>query len=365
MAFRASYMDGRSARERPATVDLEKQRLIVELDSGLRFSWSAADVRDADPPEATRPGIRLCRVGTEERLSFPEDEAAKAVRAFCPNLHGRSGEGHAVWKPILKWGSAAVVSLALLFWVGLPLLAGAIAHSIPPDTAHRFGGRLVPQIAEVLGAHAGGKGQMCGDSESNAALAALTDRLRPVSTEIPVPLRVWVVKAPMVNALALPGGHVVVFSGLLDFVESGDELAGVLAHEIGHVILRHPIRITVEKATISAFFGLFFGDITGGTMLAGVASALLGNAYSRDMEREADALGTDLMRENALDPKALAAFFERMKKRHGEAEDMMAFFSTHPTSAERAAAVGETPDRVRPIDPKQWEAVRTLCGPKD
>ncbi len=364
MAFLASYMDGRSARERLATVLLEQRRVIVELDDGRRLFWPAADVRDADPPEATRPGIRLCRVGTEERLSLPEAEAAKAIRAFCPNLKGRRGEGHTAWKPILLWGSAAVFSVALLFWVFLPALAGAIATSIPPDTAHRFGGRLVPEIAEVFGAHSGST-KPCGDSETNAALAALTDRLRPASTEIPVPLRVWVVRAPMVNAVALPGGHVVVFSGLLDFVESGDELAGVLAHEIGHVILRHPIRITVERATVSAFFGLFFGDITGGTMLAGVASALLGNAYSRDMEREADELGTDLMRENALDPRALGSFFERMKKRYGKLEEMMGFFSTHPSTAERAAAIGETPDRVRPIDPGQWEAVRNICGPKD
>ncbi len=362
MAFLATYRDGKTAQGHAAEVRFEGMRLVIEVPDGLRLFWPAADVRDADPPEATRPGIRLCRVGTEERLTLLDAEAAKAIRAFCPNLKGRRGEGHAVWKPVLLWGSAAIASVALLFWIFLPALAGIIAESIPPDMAHRFGARLVPQIAEVLGTGTNGKGGICGDTKRHKALAALTNRVRPSYSERPVPIRVWVVRVPMANAVALPGGHIMVFSGLLEFVESGDELAGVLAHEIGHVILRHPIRITLERATVSAFFGLFFGDITGGTVLAGVASTLLGSAYSRDMEREADELGIALMRENNLDPRALQSFFERLKKRDGDVAGVLKFFSTHPALAERVDAIGSSPQRIEPIHPNHWDRVRHICN---
>jgi Zn-dependent protease with chaperone function len=323
--------------------------------------WPAAEVRDADPPEAARPGLRLRRLGSDERLGVEDANAATAIRALCPDLAKGEGGGRALWRPVLLWSGAAVAVVGLFFWLVLPALAGLIAEAIPGDVEHRFGARLVSGIADAVGRRTGEGTAICGDSGGDVRLQALMDRVRPPADGM-VPLRVWVVRSPMVNAVALPGGHIVVFSGLLGFVQSGDELAGVLAHEIGHVMLRHPTRIAIERATVSAFFGLFFGDIAGGTVLGGVGSLLLGNAYSRDMERAADDLGVDILSRNGLDPRALARFFERLSTQYKDQERLLTFFSTHPPSDERAAAIDAAPAGARPVDAEVWMAVRRICA---
>ena len=361
MRFAATYRDGVSAEGRPAFVVADGAFLVIEVEGGRPMRWPAAEVRDADPPEAVRPALRLRRLGSDERLSVDDAEAAAAIRAACPDLAKGEGGGRAVWRPVLLWGGAAVAVVGLFFWLVLPALAGFIAEAIPSDLERRFGARLVPGIADAVGRRTGEGTAVCGDSDGDARLTALVDRVRPPADEI-VPLRVWVVRSPLVNAVALPGGHIVVFSGLLGFAESGDELAGVLAHEIGHVMLRHPTRMAIERATVSAFFGLFFGDVAGGTVLGGVGTLLLGNAYSRDMERAADELGADILSRNGLDPRALARFFERLGVQYKDQERLFAFFSTHPPSDERAAAIDAPPAEIRPIDPEQWRSVRRMCG---
>ncbi len=362
MRVAATYRDGVSAEGHPAFVFADGASLVIEVEGGRKVRWPAAEVRGADPPEAVLPGLRLRRLGSDERLSVDDAEALAAIRAACPDLAKGEGGGRALWRPVLLWGGAAVAVVSLFFWLVLPTLAGLIAEAIPSDLEHRFGARLVPGIADAVGRQTGGGTAICGDSDGDARLRALIDRVRPPPADEIVPLRVWVVRSPLVNAVALPGGHIVVFSGLLGFAESGDELAGVLAHEIGHVMLRHPTRIAIERATVSAFFGLFFGDVAGGTVLGGVGTLLLGNAYSRDMERAADELGADILSRNGLDPRALAHFFGRLGAQYKDQERLLAFFSTHPPSDERAAAIDAPPAEIRPIDPEAWRSVRRMCG---
>lgn len=362
MRFAATYRDGLSAEAHAAAVFGDGHDLVIELADGRRLRWRSDKVRNADPPEAVRPNLRLRRLDGDERLTVDDPAAIGAIRAFCPNLTKGDGSGRALWRPILLWGGAAVAVAVLFFWLVLPVAAGLIAEAIPRDLEYRFGARLVSGIADAVGRKAGDSPAICGDSASDAGLGGLLGRLPPAAADGKIPLRVWAVRSKLANAVALPGGQIVVFSGLFDFVQSGDELAGVLAHEIGHVILRHPTRIAIEKATVSAFFGLFFGDVAGGTVLAGVGTALLGNAYSRDMERAADDLGVAILRRSDLDPQALARFFERVSAKQGDAERLLGFLSSHPPSAERAAAIEAAPGTVRPIDPEQWRAIRQICG---
>lgn len=361
MHVAATYRDGISAEAHPVVVEADGRSLVIELAGGRRVRWPLSAVRDADPPEAAGPGLRLRRLGSDERLGVEDAEAATAIRTLCPNLAKGEGDGHALWRPILLWGGAAVAVVGLFFWLVLPALAGLIAEAIPGEVEQRFGARLVPAIADAVGRRANGRTAICGDSEGDARLRALMERVRPPADGM-VPLRLWVMRSPMVNAVALPGGHIVVFSGLLGFAQSGDELAGVLAHEIGHAMMRHPTRIAIERATASAFFGLFFGDVAGGAVLGGVGSLLLGNAYSRDMERAADERGVDILGRNGLDPRALARFFERLSVQYKDQERLLAFLSTHPPSDERAAAIGAAPAATRPVDAEVWMAIRRICA---
>ena len=95
------------------------------------------------------------------------------------------------------------------------------------------------------------------------------------------------------NAFALPGGHIYVFQGLIDRAQSPDELAGVLAHEIGHVAHRDGTRTVLQTAGLSFLFGMMLGDFFGGGAVVIAAKTVLRSSYSRRVEAAADTYSVD------------------------------------------------------------------------
>ena len=142
---------------------------------------------------------------------------------------------------------------------------------------------------------------------------------------------------PQVNAFALPGGHVVVFTGLLRAAESAEELAGVLAHEIVHVERRHTLRNMIHGLGWRAVLGVALWDFSGG-IWGDMARELGSLSYSRDLELEADREGVQLLRRAGLPAEGMASFFERMEK---NGKSPPALLSTHPDGMERRAALSE------------------------
>lgn len=156
-----------------------------------------------------------------------------------------------------------------------------------------------------------------------------------------------VIRSPMINAFALPGGHIYVATGLLDFLRSEAELAAVLGHEISHVDLRHAIsRYQYQLAARR------IGAADAGAIVE-IAHALVAIGYTQDQELEADASGERLAVEAGYDPDAMIPVFHRMQARFGErtraqattpageaggavADLIGSYFRTHPPSAERA-----------------------------
>jgi predicted Zn-dependent protease len=165
----------------------------------------------------------------------------------------------------------------------------------------------------------------------------------------PYTFRWYLVDDPQVNALAAPGGAVVVFMGLLRATDSPEELAGVLAHEIQHVLLRHSLRAMVRglgwRATLSLLFS-GAGELGGAT--AGMVEQLGGLRYSRSQETAADVAGVRLLQSAQIDPHGMATFFEKLANRGG---DLPALLSTHPDSALRARQVRDLLQGVPAVAP--------------
>jgi Zn-dependent protease with chaperone function len=154
------------------------------------------------------------------------------------------------------------------------------------------------------------------------------------------PFRVMVVRSEEVNAFALPGGTIVFFSGLLESAESPEEIAGVMAHEMGHIINRHGIKRIAQSIGTITIIRLFFGDAEG---LFEMAAELLTiasiNNYSQDQEREADETSVKLMYSAGLNPEAFTDFFYRLKEEHGDIPSYLSWLSTHPSHSERIKAI--------------------------
>ncbi len=180
---------------------------------------------------------------------------------------------------------------------------------------------------------------------------SLVDFLGQASARPDITYRVTILNSPIVNAFALPAGYLYVTRGLLALADSEAELAGVLAHEIGHVTARHTAQRYSRAVMAQGIVGLL-GVLTRGTQLEGMADAAMPAAamalqsFSREHEHEADMLGVRTMSRAGFDPYAMASFLAKLEAqtdleaklagREG-ASDQFNLFATHPRTADRVA----------------------------
>ncbi len=161
--------------------------------------------------------------------------------------------------------------------------------------------------------------------------------------------RFKVINTDDVNAFALPGGFIYVNRGLIETVDNESELAGVLAHEIGHVVGKHHSD-QVQRASLTGLglgvLDAFLGGRGGAAQLANLASQMVASGafmkYGRDAEREADRLGARNVYDAGYDPEGMVSFFERLDAlREGKPNAIEKFFATHPSPNERAENISD------------------------
>src|SRR5690606_4429608 len=150
----------------------------------------------------------------------------------------------------------------------------------------------------------------------------------------PFTLDIKVVRTSIANAFALPGGRVYFFSALLDRAQSPDEFAGVLAHEIGHVVHRHSMEGLISSAGTGALVGFILGDMTGISIAAGLGSTLIDTHFSRDAETQADAYAANLASRLDFQPEGLADLLNRVAE-DNDFSKALALFNTHPLTEDR------------------------------
>lgn len=178
-------------------------------------------------------------------------------------------------------------------------------------------------------------------------LEVMVKKLGVATTRPGIAYTVKIVDNTDINAFTLPGGHVYVFKGLLDFVASDDELAGVLAHELGHNARLHALRGQSKAKKLSwlnlaAMAAMMAGGRNGANVAQFSQFALLGamNGYGVGLEKEADTAGVETMRRAGYNPSALVTFMQRLQVEELHHPDVkLGIFATHPPSDERAAAI--------------------------
>jgi predicted Zn-dependent protease len=246
--------------------------------------------------------------------------------------------------------------LAAALLLAAPLVAGCSTNPatgqqqltvIGPEQEAAMGREEHPKILKAFG------GVYEEDVELNAYIAGIGARLRAVSELNDKPFTFTVLDSDVVNAFALPGGYVYVTRGLVALANSEAELAGVIAHEIGHVTARH----TAQRVTTGLFANLgaaVLGAVLGSPALANVAqvgAAAYVQSYSRDQELEADQLGVRYLARAGYDPRAMAWFLGSLEAdsrleaqlagQEGR-EPEASIFSSHPRTPDRIRRAAET-----------------------
>lgn len=295
---------------------------------GVEFAWvDGADHYAAHVLDATAARELL---SSAPLTQLPQTQALRARQR-------KHRGGRMLGWSLLGLFVALPLLLILLFFMQADRIAAWVADQIPVAEEARLGREAFDSMKSQLKL-----------IDSGAAYDAVQSLGKRISTGSKYTYEFHVAEDDTLNAFALPGGIVVVHTGLIKATKTPEELAGVLAHEVQHVEQRHSVENMVKQLGLRAVWLLFTGDI-GGSMAGQAALELTTLSFSRDAEREADDRGFDLLVQQGIDPDGMAAFFKTMSEQAADAP--AAFLSTHPLSADREAHLQE---RARTLDNKTF-----------
>ncbi len=309
MQIQADYYDGKSARRAAATMTIVGRVVVVSRDG---FSSEYAI-------DAVRVQSRLR--GAPRRVDFPDGsaaitddhaaiEAAFGVASAQTLAHRLESHLGFVFTAII----GVVVAMVLGYMYGVPWVAREVAERLPDGIESQLAEVSMKSLDQAIFE------PTALDSDTRKKIADGFDTLR-ASTDLPKTVRLefrdggWI----GANALALPGGVVVVTDQLVEAMPGVDETLAVLAHELGHVRHRHSLRHLLQDSITALAASAIYGDVASLTSIAVTAPTVLAhNGYSRDFEREADAFAFDLLKKIGRSPKAFASAMTSLEKAHEE-----------------------------------------------
>ncbi|HEX9181670.1 MAG TPA: M48 family metallopeptidase [Burkholderiales bacterium] len=238
---------------------------------------------------------------------------------------------------------AAIIALTALFsYFGStsqnPVTGEKQRVAMSPEQEIALGYRSAPQMAAQMGG-------LSQNEKARTLVRQVGERLvaRSLAAKSPYKFSFHVLAdSRTVNAFALPGGPIFITEGLLRQLKSEAELAGVLGHEIGHVIARHSSERLAKQQLTQGLLGALVvgsGDYTT-AQIGQLVGGMINMSYGRDDELESDALGIRIMAESGYDPRALIRVMEVLAKASGGSRQPE-FFSTHPAPENRAARIQE------------------------
>ena len=322
-----------------ATIELSTSGMVALTSTGQRFGILYRDCQ-LDIGGATGRMV-FCRTPDRKLTIFCEDrrfpaaldmESGGELSEQFSSVRGQRLSEGIRWRMWLL-GMAIVSVLCLIGgYYALIAIAKASIVAVPVSVDTKIG-KLAMESLEL-------EGTRVTDKVVVDAIQEMVSRLEPHSELKGLIFEVRVMDSPEVNAFCLPGGKMVVYTGLLKKAKTAEQVAGVLSHEMAHAIKRHGLQRITESLGIVVAIELMIGDV-GGLVAIGVElgkSAAL-TSYSRELETEADIVGVQLLHAAAIDPLELAGFFEMLKDEGDDLPAAMRWLSTHPEHEARIATV--------------------------
>lgn len=356
--FGAQYFDGRTAASHQVRVRFSASGLLIEHDSANTIlQWPFSGLTAIERPQEGHP-LRLSHSSEKSaRLIVPPGPAQTYILNRAPQLRASP-----VLRRALRFAGFAVGSLACVVIIGYAILNLApqlLSDQLPLSWRERLADQTERSLLKDT--------KRCHNPAGKQALSRLASRVAAAADE-PVEFSLRVYDMPIINAFAMPAGRVVMTGALIRQADSPEELAGVLAHELGHVEHRHPeaqlVRVVGIQLVLSIATGGGGGDQLGS--LAGIFAIL---RYTRSAEEQADDYALELMERGDIDPKGLRQFFEKLSKKSGEGasktlDGLTDMLSTHPLSRERVEYFKPmAPGQARPVvSAAEWQAIKRICS---
>lgn len=343
MTSRVWHYNGVDAVRRDADFGISGDRFVLATAAGEILD--ERPLAELQPRDVTGTDVMF---GLKDRpgwrIGFADGIPGEiASRLPAPQRYGRIVDRFGLWPAIGV--SAVVASIAVYGFLRTPAL---VARAVPPSVERKLGDLMVGDLG----------GRTCDAGAGPHALAALVERIDANDAAIDV----RVVNLPLVNAVTLPGGRIVVFDGLVRAAKSPDELAGVIGHEIGHAKHRDVMESLLRQVGLSVLLGGLDGNI------GGYANTLLASSYSRGAETRADQFSIAALKTARITPIPTADFFRRLSGNAKESGSQIAqvtnYLASHPVSSDRATAFAASAKGpyTPALDATQWQALRSICA---
>ncbi len=355
--FYARFSDGRSAGARDAEVGLGLSGIeIMQTSPVARHVWPYKSVRSGEPLRDRAVEALLSSTDMPGASLFvPGQDFARGLMAKAPHLGARAER----WRNARPWLTVAgvlVATIAAIYASGWSPVR-SIALTLPDSWRERLGQQAITSMTDGHKA--------CVDPDGLAALKSLTGRLTD-ATGTGRAFKITVYDWPLMNAFAVPGDQIVMTKGLLENADSADEIAGILAHEMGHGIELHPETGIIRAIGLAAAVELMMGGSSGALANFGLVLAQLGS--TRAAEREADLQALRVLKEAQISPAGLADFFKRIGG-EDDGEDLPSqikkfdILRTHPPTAERRALVErqEMYAATPALSKQAWDDLKSIC----
>ncbi len=360
----AVYFDGKTSARHDVRVEVTPAALrVLSPEGAVVAEWGYDEIEPLSSPDhvlrigkRNNPSLERLEVHDPQLATAIDDLSVPVDRSGLTERRGR--------RKVIGWSIAATASLFMMAVFGVPEIANRLAPFMPYGFDRKLGEAVDAQVRGSLDPRGGGGEFECGNADAEKPGRAAFDKMvgqLARAAGLPFQLRVVVIRKSDANAFALPGGYIYVHQGLVQKSERPDELAGVIAHEIGHVANRDGTRSALQAAGLSFLFGMLLGDFVGGGAVILATNAILKNSYSRDVEADADAYAVKLMAKVGGDPRALGTILQRIVGTHSGVRILL----DHPETKDRVTAINlmTPPGPVRPLlDPKEWAALRRVCG---
>jgi predicted Zn-dependent protease len=358
--FLGAMSDGRS----PTTFPV----LVLFTGAGLELRASGPIAPRTWPYDALQASVPLTNEAPDVLLSLKQDGAetlfvadpsfAQALLARAPGLSSARQRWQGL-KPGLAVLGAAVLLVAGV-WALDVRPSQAVARHLPLEARVKIGQAVIASMTK--------KRKVCETPASRAALERLTRRLAVAASDKPLNARVVLVDWSLVNAFAVPGAQIILTRGLVQRAGSADEVAGVLAHELGHTLELHPEAGIVRAMGLAAATQLALAGSQGTVSDLGILLTEL--RYTRIAEREADAHALRMLKGAGISAKGFGDFFERLEDKRPAAtegkstSELEVILRTHPPTADRIALVRSHPayPATPALSEADWRALREACG---
>jgi Zn-dependent protease with chaperone function len=339
MKFQAKYFDGTRPLSRPVILELRKGEIAVIFENGEVINWPFSEIKQDD---SQNTAIVFLNRSTHEKIELINGEE-NLPKHLLKRTSFRFNSKH------LMACLGGIIFLMIFFWQSLPYFTRYVASKIPFEYEKALGDKLMKSFFR--------ESKICRPSK-NAEIAfnKLILLLDPANE-----LDVKIMDSPDVNAFTLPGGNILIMSGLIKNLKSIDELVGVLAHEISHVRRRHVLQKIISTLSTALLIQLLAGDFTSVFAIDPSSFVALGTlTFDRRMEKEADQDALEGLIKLGINPESMVSFF----KRQVSTPYTLQFLSTHPGDEERISLF-----RSKKIDfhsvslftSSEWESLKSYC----